>query len=453
MEIMDSALGQDIEKITGVNNVVQRQHWTAEIHSPTETLVPFKLMSFDKIRDYENNFADDLIVRVLMPAGKYAYRIYPHLDNLEFTLYRHDPKNDLTSRMEGADSISHERYVAVIIKPPASAVEMNDRNQPSEDALDLNTILELDVQLIKKSVNQMRMRTIGGIYRNCSADEVIKQILTSESQKLVLSSEDLPKGVDMIPVTKPIKRDHIVIPQGTRLVDAPSYIHQHCGGVYSTGFGIYFQDGVWYVYSTYDTTRFETTAKTMTIINIPAMKMPGIEKTYIKEGNHLTVLATGQSKVLNPSEKLIQNQGNGVRFADGGFFMESFVETLGNKAVASRGKVNNEFTTIKRDNGDNNVLISEQRISANPLWEYSKLAARDGSIMLLSWENSDPDLIYPGMPVKMKYLDGQDIKEVDGVVLKLHNYTQLGRDGITSSRHISTTNMSLFIKRTVFKDV
>jgi hypothetical protein len=452
MEILDSALGRDIENITQASNVFKRQYWTADLHNPKETVSELiKVLSFDKIRDYEGNFADEVIITILIPAGKYAYRVYPYLDNLEFTLYKHSPKN-IATRLDGADSISHERFTATVLNPPATTVEMNSRNQPSEHALDLNGFVELQIQLLNKAVDQMRMRTVGGNYRNCTAEEVIKSILTTESQKLEVSSEYLPKGVDMVPVVSPLKRDHILVKQGTRLVDVPSYIHQHCGGVYSTGFSHYFQNGLWYVYPTYNTTRFEKTPKTMTIINVPAMQMPGSEKTYLLDGNHLTIMATGQTKVLNASEKLILNHGNGVRFADGNFFMESFAETLENKAVASRGKTNNEFITIQRDSTVNNVLMSPTRITANPLLEYSKLAARDGSMMLVSWENSDPDLIYPGMPVRLKYLDGQDIKQVDGVVLKVHNYTQLvPGDGIMNNRHISTTNMSLFIKRTIFK--
>lgn len=454
MEILDSSLGRDIEDITGSNNPFSRQYWTCEIHNPNETLIPFKVISFDKIRDFESNFSDEIIIRVLIPAGKYAYRIYPFLDQLELTLYRQDPKGSLTARMEGSDSTSHERFTCTVINPPAYAVENNARAIPSENNLDLSDLLELDIQLLNKAVDQMRLRTIGATFRSCTAEEVIKTILTSESQKLDVSSENLPKGVNMVPVENPIKREHICIRQGTRMVDAPAYIHEKCGGVYPTGFSYYFQNSIWYVYPTYDTTRFEKTVKTLTVINVPALKMPGIEKTYKLSGNHLTILATGQTKVINNSEKLILNHGNGVRFADGSLFMEDFAEVKNNTALASRGKTNNEFTTIKRDNGINNVLMSPNRITANPLLEYSKLAVRDGSNMLVSWENSDPDLIYPGMPLRLKYLDGDVIKQVDGVVLKLHSYTQLGsEDGLMTTRHLTTTNMSLFIKRGVYKDV
>lgn len=451
MEILDSALSRDINKIISSSNDFKRQYWTLDFHSPVDTIAAFKVISIDRICDYESNFTDEIIVRLLVPLGKYSYRIYPYLDHLEATLYRFNPKSDVTQMLEGAQSDSSERFVVTVINPPAPAVEMNHTNQPSEGALDVMNFMTLDIQLINKAVNQMRMRAVGGSFRDCNSADVIKYLLTSESQKIEVSSEYLPKGVDMIPPTDPVKRKHIVIPQGTRLVDVPNYIQKHCGGVYSTGLSYYFQNDTWFVHPSYDTARYDTTEKILTIINVPANKMPGIEKTYILDGNHLSVIATGETKVANTSEKLLLNEGNGVRFADANKFMESFVETTDNKAIASRGRTNNEFITVTRGDGDNNVMISNNPINANPMMEYSKLAARDGVMVLMSWENSDPSLIYPGMPVRMKYLDGEEIREIDGVVLKVHHYIQLGKDGIFTSRHLSTTNIALFVKRSIFK--
>lgn len=451
MEILESALAGDINKI--IDKTTQaRYYWTADIHNPNEKVSVLKVISIDAKCDYEENFTDEIVIKVLVPGGQYAYKLFPYLDNLELTLYKFDAYSNNYEQLDGAKSISNERYVATIINPPASSVEMNTRIKPTEAALDISSFVELKIQLINKAVDQMRMRTFGNNFRNNTGHEVVRSVLTSESRLIDVSSEYLPQGVDIIPIKNPVKRDHIIIPQGTRLVDVPDYVHRHCGGVYSTGMSYYYYKGLWYVFPSYDTTRFDTTAKTMSIINVPAKNMPGMEKTFIVEGNHTTIIATGNTKVFNASEELILNKGNGVRFANADGFMESFAETADNKALASRGRTNNEFITIKRGNGNNNVMQSPNKITANSLFEYSKLAARDGVMMMLSWENSNPDIIYPGMPVRLKYLEDDDIKEVDGVVLKTHNYIQLAGDGLLTNRHLCTTSIALFIKRTIFKN-
>ena len=159
------------------------------------------------------------------------------------------------------------------------------------------------------------------------------------------------------------------------------------------------------------------------------------------------MLATGEVKLKDDSEEQQLNLGNGVRFADANNFMTGFVDTVDNKAVASRGSNNSEFISVPRLNGNNNVQMSSNPITANPFMEYSKLARRQGNMITLAWENSQPSLIYPGMPVKIMYMDDDDIVTVYGILLKAHSFVQTKGQGMTDNRHLIQTSMSIFIKR------
>jgi hypothetical protein len=62
------------------------------------------------------------------------------------------------------------------------------------------------------------------------------------------------------------------------------------------------------------------------------------------------------------------------------------------------------------------------------------------------WENSDPSLITPGLAVKYMYLDGEEVKEMYGIVIKTHHFTTTQGVGITASRHTSKTSLVFFAK-------
>jgi hypothetical protein len=171
-----------------------------------------------------------------------------------------------------------------------------------------------------------------------------------------------------------------------------------------------------------------------------------VERTYRKDGGNIVVLATGDVSLQSDNDSQQLTYGNGVRFADASKFMDGFSATKNNETIISRGQNNNEFLTDARPNGNNNVRSSDSAINANPFVEYSKLARRQGAFLSLVWENSLPSEIFPGMMVKVLYLDQDDIKEVYGVVLKVHDYIHLKGQGLTSTRYRNNTMMSIFIQ-------
>ena len=448
MDILDSSLGAEIRRVMkdATNTTF---FWDAEIHCKEGlTVKVFKLLNIDFICDYTNNFTDEVTCRLAIGGGDYAYDVYPNMATLEITLFK-TPVNEVGGGSTEGGRVETQRYTATIIKPQNPVIASNAFNQPDKNALNLTNMLEIDFQLIPKAVNQFRMRNFGGIIRNSTTEDAIKAILTSESKLIQVDADAAPVGVQMVPGNNKTKRDHIVIPQGTRLVDVPGYIHSRCGGVYNAGFAYYFLNNTWYVFPPYNNVDFAKAEKTLTLIRVPPNRMPGNERTFIKDGATVTAIVTGEARTKNETESLMANEGNGVRFSDADKMMEDFVKTKGNRATAGRGGTNSEFTTIKRPDGLNNIRSSDNRITSNPFVEYSKLAFRDGIQMGLSWENSDPTLIYPGMPVKMLFMEDDEIRQTYGLIIHAHHYVQTLGSGFQTNRHQITTNLVVFTKRQI----
>lgn len=446
MDIEQSSLYREVEAIVTSASKPVHYAWRAEIHVNGMTYSPLKLLSIDVSSDYDSKYADEIIVALAISGGTYAKRIYPFKEQVDITLYR-QPLLEVGDSIDPERAIETERYTATLIDTGNPLLEANGLNSPSEEALNLTNIFEISFQLVNKALEQLRMISVGGKYRNATVEDVIKSVLTTESRKVAVENIRLPQGVDMVPASNVRSREHVIIPQGTKLVDVPEYVHRKCGGVYSAGLGYYLQGDFWYVYPCYDTTRFNSALQTLTVINIPTNKLPGIERTYRKDSANLVVLATGEVRFRDDSEVQQLNYGNGVRFANADNFMDGFTTTENNKTVAKRSENNSEFVSVTRKSGNNNVQLSASAINSNPFVEYSKLARRQGSLLSFIWENSLPSLIFPGMVTKVMYLEEDDIKEVFGVVLKAHHYVQTKGQGMTDGRHICRTMLSIFVQQ------
>lgn len=446
MELENSSLYREVRAV--IESPVKPVHyvWAADIHTPTSTYRVLKVLSIDFVCDYEAAYADTVLVTVAVLGGVYAKRIYPAQSELDITLYR-TPLREQGSTADYERDLEVERYTATMIDAGNPLLEGNAGSVLTEEALNATNIFEITFQLVNKSLEQMRMISVGGVYRYVTAEDVIKGILTRESKRLQVEGIRMPQGVDMVPASNTAVRNHVIIPQGTKLVDIPAYVQNKCGGVYSSGMGYYLQGDYWYVYPCFDVTRFAKANRTMTIINIPPNKFPGVERTYRKDGNSIVVLATGEVRFRDDTDSQQLNSGNGVRFADATLFMEGYSKTKDNVTTVARGANVSEFLSSSRPNGKNNVQISDQPITANPFAEYSKLSRREGSLLSLVWENSQPSAVFPGMMVKLLYLEEDEIKTTYGVMLKAHHYVSMVGEGMASERHKTNSALSVFVQK------
>jgi hypothetical protein len=336
MDIMQSPLGMEINNVftNGVNGAMY--YYRAEMVANGEILPIFKIISIDSLEDYEKNIAPVIMMKIIMGSGVYAYKVYPYQSNLQVNLYRTKIGETVTTADDNVP-VETFTYRATISKPRAPILESNSKIQPSQFAMDVADVIEFDVQLQDFALEQLRMLITGGIYRNITVEDAIKNILTRESNAVDPQGNPVSIGVTMVESVNTVERDHIVIPHGTRLTDVPTFIQIKSGGVYNAGLSNYFMNNSWYVFPPYDNTRFDQEQQTLTVIRVPSLRMPGVQRTYIQDGNNLKIIATGDAKSKNDTEAQIYNQGNGLRFSDANKMMGGFTQVNDNTAVISRG--------------------------------------------------------------------------------------------------------------------
>lgn len=447
MDIFDSVLGEEITRV--INSASGNGVFVdAVIHANGRDIEVVKVLNIDILDDYLSNYTEEIRVSLLVSPGQVAHRIMPFKDKLEVSL-KMAASDYVTGAALDQGSAGIERFRAVLVESEDTSVQANGKEIQSEFMMDLKDLEVIEFQLFRKAIEQIMLRSCGGSYRKTNKADLTKALLMQESSSIEVDQDYAPKGVDMIEPPDVEPREHIVIPHGTRVVDAIGYIHKNCGGIYPAGLSYFFKNDYWYVFPPYDYTRYNESDENLVILQVPPNKIPSIEHTYVKEGSVLTFISTGDSYADDQSEAAALNTGNGTRYSDAVTLFERPVTIEGNKAIASRATTNNEFVSSQRPVGFNNVTTSSARITSNSMYEASNLAAKEGTTIQVIWENSEPNLIRPGMQTKFLYFKNGVVCELRCVVVGMQTSIAWTGQGIVQGRHRRITALNLFAEKLV----
>lgn len=444
MEITYTPLYREAMSIVNNGETGSNVGWKAIIHivAQNKTYVPLQVIAINIRCDFVKAYTDEFTCTLLIPLGKYARLIYPNRTNLEITLTK-SPLRETGDEVQYSADLESERYSAILIDGDKSPTVGQGRETNDEDNLDLMDMLPVSFQLTNKSMEKLRMVSVGGISRNTTVKEAIRALLTKESQNIKVDNKRVLEGVDIVEPKNTAKRDHVLVPQGIKIFDVCDYIHKNIG-VYNAGIGSYIRNRIWYVFPLYDTTRFTECKQTLSVLILPRNKFPQLERTYKKKGNSLTILITSETGFRDDSGTQYLNYGNGARFADANKFMEGFNETKDNTTLVARAKNVNEFKIEDRPDKVNLINVTQNKITANPYYEYSKIIGRKGGVFKTIWENSDPSLLIPGMVSRISYYDEGEVKEIYATLLGAeHSSMRMGDFG--SQKHVVNSLLHFFV--------
>lgn len=447
MGFEDTSLKLEVDEILTNTETFTNHHWRCElkVRGEKDPIQVLKLLSVDNKRDYVGAYGDEIIVEVVIGGGTFAHDVFPKRAELQMTLFR-DPLAEVSEEIDLSKDIEAQVFTAVLVDEQSAALEANDLRLKTKYSGDMTHLKQVRFQLIDQALEQIRMQSVGGVFRDTSVAEVLKYLLTTMSNELDVDEANRIVGVDMVPPHNTHPQKNIVLPHGLRFSDMPEYLTQKCAGIYNSGFGVFLQRHTWYVYPTHDLTRYGKTPKGLTLINVPKNRYPNVERTFRRTPNQIIAMVTGDVRHRDPSERKQLNDGNGIRYTDARNVIDGFSVTSNNRTLLLRANNNSEFMSTERPNGLNNVHLSPRRITSNTFAEASRMAARKGCYVTCVWENSDPGAIEPGMPVKFMYAVKDEVFEAVGVVVQAHHTTGLGQQGFSATRHITNTALQLFLE-------
>lgn len=447
MEIEDTAVYKEVKEVIDEGPKPIASYYKAVIHTENGDFEVTKVIDIQVTRDYIANAGDEIRMTALIPLGMWAIDVFPYIRELEISLIK-KPLIEVGDELDVEKDIETKRYIATPDPTTMPVITGRDIAKLTKKELDIRDIFEIDFQLHEKVFYSLRLRTFSGTFRRVTPEETIKYILATESAKVKTDEDSACLGVDMVKSDNQDKREHVIIPNVVNLVDIPVYTQRNAGGVYNTGLGSYYQNRYWFVYPLWNTQRFEEANKTLVIMKVPVVRFTGIERTYREEGDSVYVLATSNSEITDDAYTNFSNAGNGTRFADSRLFVRDFSEVKDNKAVAKRADNNHEFLSVDRGEERNTVFLSRQKINANPYVERSALSSRKGCTYVFVWENSNPDLLIPGMMCKIYYMEEDKLMEIAGVLLANNTSIQMTGVGLTTKKHVTTTILMIFANPT-----
>lgn len=447
-ELESAPMWADVQSVLGSGQKPVKFEYRGQFHTVKEDFTVMKIISIDVIRDYANNIGDQLHVKFKITLGDYMVRFYPFRANLEFSIKR-ITLTEGSSNKAPDTKVDVVRYKAVFPSDMCPVPTGSDLDQYDYETLNNADVLDITLQLLDRSLEPLRIKTVYGVFRGVTPKQVINSFLGGESIKVLIDGKPAVDGVDVVDPDNTDTQSNLVFPSGSILTGIPTYLQEKLCGVYATGVGTYLQyyngKHLWFVYPLFNTKRFKAGKVDRVIIYaIPQDRFTGVDRTYFKDGSVLKIIATTNKKYNDDADTGFMNRGSGFRMADARTFMKKPVELTPDGPKAVRTQLNHESVTEDRADGLN-FAPSNNGPSSNPFVMYSKIQSMKVARVDFVWENSDPEQLYPGMPCKYVFLDNNKQVELDGTLVFTHTVESLQTNGIASNIYKNVTAMTLLV--------
>lgn len=376
--------------------------------------------SRDNIRDYEKQYTDEEYISLQVGYTTYKDYILPYLDNLTVELIR-KPTDTLGGVLKDRP-VKIKTFNGYIIDPPNLNMIQSTRGKEDREINEASGFVNIHLQLLDKLIDEMRVEDLSGPYRRSNVENVLMSAMSAKmppnatGELLKSKAYEGLKGVDIVPVHNTTLYEHLIVPVGTKTQKLAGYLQRE-KGVYGTGIGRFYQNQRWFIYPLFSHDRFTDTKKRMTIYNVPKGELLSPERSFSKRGEELFVLGTGDKITIDTSESTAMNVGTGVRFVKADSLIDGMVDVKGNKALPKVKDTNKTISITNRQNEINNLPLISRRVTNNPYPELSEMCRAKGLYLSLLWENAKPELLYPGMPIKVVYEVQGVIKEAFGTLL------------------------------------
>lgn len=426
-------------------------YFNAVIKSPKETIRPINIMQLNRYRDYIDNFTQLFTITLVTTLDEYNRLVLYDHSALKLTLTMYDIGRNTPYSLGALSNPREFTYKAKIIDIATDQISQNNPIS-NGDGVGKNSLKTFSIQLLEPSFESVSMRTVGGVFRKTSGIGLMKTLLTLFSTNDDVDAVTSVTGVDVVDGYSMVEREQIQIKTPTPLVKAIGVIQNSCGGVYPTGFSFFLQGNKWFIFPPYDVNLFNKARKTLTVINLPKDRLPGLEKTHFNSDTKLVVLSTRDATYIDNREANTFNDGASISFVDSDRFFEGFAKVENNKIMVNAAKNVNEVTLAERADGVSIIRPSNSLITSNKNIELSKLAKSRGFYIQLTWENSDDSLLYPGMPSKILFLKDKRPASATGVLIETETMWVPAEKSFKNTKLTKMTAMTFFVANEQYLD-
>lgn len=440
----DNVFQSQFIKHLGTKNVSKNWSYAATfILENSEHIPVVNVVGMDIIGEYDTQISDNIFIELQVKKSVYDKLLATNRRTLKLEL-----RETLTSG-NGHDinlAVSNlQTYQAFILDIVSEAVQTKSGKRTNDYRDDLTGLVEIHVHLIELGLSEHMCWDVHGFHCNVTMDTLIPNLLSQPLQALKKEKQK-HFNVTMEPAHNKTRYYQLRIDTGTSLSQLPAKL-QKVQGVYANGIGSYFQNKMWYVWPLYDIKRYNKAKRRLTIVNIPKNEGMGLTNSYIEMGIDILIYATGDTQHIDKTDSSAINKGTGFRYGNITNILDKF-------AVPSRGgtEIPKKRNQVVVDFDDRDSIVPtikpvEDLLSSNPWADSSKITMGLGNIIVVAWENSNPKLLMPGMPLKFIYKLANVPHTLLGTLVGARTEIKTLMRSTTDKRYVSTTVLTLFCER------
>lgn len=430
-------IDSDIQDIINTDNFYKdNRSYIVTLHTPYDDIEIKYLKLIETLRNYSKYVGDYTLVTFTMLGGEFIFDVYPYRDNLEMTI---------TEIYPGDDSVTSEtRYKAVLVNNNANVYGSKYSSSDKEN-LNRTEMIRVEIQCIDRIVEGLRLLQVEGIYENITLKDIMMSELKEKISTLQLDGEEAKVNIDIAEPSNTNMIEQMIIPSGIYALDFPSFLQNTIYGVYNGDIGTYLQRigsvPVLYVYPLCDITRFEQVEEKMIVYFTNNVKYNAIDNTFKKDGDVIKVLAGTTLKSLDDAENSFMSEGSGfVRVLPEQMINRNALVTNDSMNLDSDSQLEGTKFKDRRDGADRPIFIGNQP----NMYKYRSMINRNSmGTYQFQWHYSDPDLIYPGMPIQYVYEDN------DGVINQLEGIIQSVFTKYDKVLNTTSTLITFFAKKPI----
>jgi hypothetical protein len=408
---------------------------SAIIYANGGPFIAWKILNLTRIRDYETSIADVFKIVVRIGLGDYVYRVFPSKINTHIVLRKADPIK--------AGAINSHDFIAFINMETAPVVTSASNSGASADTLNLSNLVDVEFDLVPSAIIKAKNLRLRGTYRDMSAKTLMQTIFDKDIK---------PLGIEFLHMYKPDNetvRKNMVLSDGVHALSLPTYMQHSLGGLYNEGIGTYVQSNSnvtsMYIYPLYNLQMFSSAKKRLVVVLAQQSTYAETERSYYVDGDTAHVLITGDRKLIASADSQFENDGVGFRRVAAGAMMTKPVG-IAKGAVKSYSADLLKQEVIGDVSGRvTNRPNASRAISDNPHLDRSKLSYRKCSTMMLTWENSNDELLYPGMACRVITTIDNKVVMMDGSLVYSETVVSLQGVIAASSSYSSTTLLKVMV--------
>lgn len=403
----------------------------------------FKIINIDIHRNYVNDYCESIIIDVLMGAGDFYKKIYPFADNLSCFIRKREMIENTT--FFNYSGIHDEyKYKAFLIGNTTQGIDANNGTGPINDP-DMGFV-KASFQLIDQSSFDLKQVVFNGLLEMTDPSQALSMILSGTGEDYDVA------GVNMVKPDVTEKRQ-IIIKRGTLVKDMAQYLQQEYG-IYNFGIGSFLQeietekDGVrllWWVYPLFNNARYNIEYFKLTVVFIqPQHDIPHSSRTYYVDNGNITIISSSNNEITNNQNTAQLNQGTGVQVINPFENRSTNTDDVApNKTTIDGTTGVSTFTSVDRKDKYKNT-VSVYGDVANTARLVSSVVGNNGTYVTVTWRYANVEILQPGMPVKLVYLDG-NLKELYGTLHEYHAISSLQSQTLTEAPFMSIVQMKIYV--------